>query len=250
MSYNIRLQVFEGPLDLLLYLIRKSEVDIGNIPIAEITGQYLEYLSCMQMLDMDVAGDFVVMAATLIQLKSRMLLPPDPDFEDEDLEEDPRFRLAEQLKEYEKVKEIAKSLQGIEDEQKNMLTRDSGLRGLDLKSQDPEPSFDVTLFDLIAAFSDAMQKLPQNTAIEIRGAEVTVEEKVHLLLHLLAERRIVKLSEVILEARSRIEIVVTFLAILELTRQSELLVRQDRPFSEIELVRNTDPWIEPESSKS
>jgi segregation and condensation protein A len=110
MGYKLKLDIFEGPLDLLLYLIKRNDIDISDIPITEITAQYMEYIEVMKMLDLDIIGDFLVMAATLMQIKSRMLLPPDPNEEGEEMEEDPRDELVRRLQEYKRFKEIAEAL--------------------------------------------------------------------------------------------------------------------------------------------
>ena len=146
MSYKLRLDVFEGPLDLLLYLIKKDDIDISNIPIAEITDQYMKYIEMMQMLDLDVVGDFLVMAATLMQIKSKMLLPPDPQVEEEE-QEDPRDELVRRLQEYKRFKEIADALQ-----EKEILRRDFFARAADeeltdqIKNEAKETFFEANLF--------------------------------------------------------------------------------------------------------
>ncbi|PIW67316.1 MAG: segregation/condensation protein A, partial [Candidatus Omnitrophica bacterium CG12_big_fil_rev_8_21_14_0_65_42_8] len=180
MSYKVKLDVFEGPLDLLLYLIKKNEIDIYDIPIAAITEQYLEYLELMRMLDLNIAGEFLVIAATLIHIKSKMLLPPDEKELLPEEEEDPREELVRRLVEYKKFKEVAGILQGLEGQRKKMFTRD-----IPFEVEPGEVFFEASLFDLIAAFTRVLKDVPKEMFQEIIKDEFTVEQKVHDLLHML-----------------------------------------------------------------
>lgn len=169
------MDVFEGPLDLLLYLIQKEEINIYDIPITRITEQYLEYLNLMNLLDLDVAGEFLVIAATLMQIKSKMLLPPDPEAETEE-SADPRAELVRRLLEYKSFKEAANRLRGYEEKRSEVFTRFAGapeLEGAD------SPFLEVTLFDLISAFSKVLKDLPKQAVHEVMKDEFTVAEKVH-----------------------------------------------------------------------
>lgn len=237
-EYKVRLDVFEGPLDLLLYLIKKDEVDIYNIPIERVTSQYLQYLDLMRMLDLNIAGEFLVMAATLMMIKSRMLLPVEerPALGDEDEPgEDPRWDLVRQLVEYKKFKDAAQFLQGLEAERVDVFMREG------------EPSVvgpqqelalgDVGLFDLISAFQQALNKVGQEDLREIFAERYTVGEKIDALLELIKTAPRVSLTGLFGGMRSRHEMVVTFLAVLELIRLKHLVARQARLFGEIELVR-------------
>ena len=167
MNYKIKLEVFEGPLDLLLYLIKREELNIYDIPIAKITDQYMEYLDMLKLLDLEAVGDFLVMAATLMQIKSKMLLPPDPTEEIPE-EEDPRDELVKRLLEYKKFKEAAENLH-----QKSMDRQDLFKREIDeektkeLKEDATETYFEANLFDLISAFSNALQNIPKNVFYEV-----------------------------------------------------------------------------------
>lgn len=240
MGYKLKLDLFEGPLDLLLYLIKKNDINISDIPITEITEQYMEYIEMMKMLDLDIVGDFLVMAATLMQIKSKMLLPPDP-CEEEEEEEDPRDELVRRLQEYKKFKEIADALKDKELKRKDFFSRvvdeEEQQR---LRDDAKEVYFEASLFDLINALSDAMNKAPEEIIHEIITEEYTVDEKIHDILHCLLDESNVTLNGLFRKAKSKIEMIVTFLAILELIRLKEIKAVQRRTFDDIELLRNTD----------
>jgi segregation and condensation protein A len=240
MSYKIKLEVFEGPLDLLLYLIKKDEVNIYDIPIAQITDQYLEYLDLIKMLDLDVVGDFLVMAATLMQIKSKMLLPPDPSEQAQE-EEDPRDELVRRLLEYKKFKEAASELQNKEKIRQDFFSRTIDEQKLkEIKEEATEVYFEANLFDLISAFANALKNVPKNVFYEVIREEFTVEQKIHDILHLFLHRPKVFLTELFAKARSKDEIIVTFMAILELIRLREVVAMQKGIFSEIEVIRNRE----------
>ncbi|MFC1667367.1 segregation and condensation protein A [Candidatus Omnitrophota bacterium] len=233
MSYKVKLEVFEGPLDLLLYLIKKNEIDIYDIPITSITEQYLEYLELMRMLDLNIAGEFLVMAATLIHIKSKMLLPPDEKEILPEEEEDPREELVRRLLEYKKFKEVAGVLQDLEGQRKKMFTRSAST---ELESS--EKFFEASLFDLITALTRVLKDVPKEVFQEIVKDEFTVEQKVHDLLHILVDKTELRLSELFKDAKNKLEIIATFLAVLELIRLKEILVLQERSFGEIKVIRN------------
>lgn len=233
MSYKVKLEVFEGPLDLLLYLIKKNEIDIYDIPVAEITEQYLEYLELMRMLDLNIAGEFLVMAATLIHIKSKMLLPPEEKELLPEEEEDPREELVRRLLEYKKFKEVAGVLQDLEGQRKKMFTRDAVF-----ETESGEVFFEANLFDLITALTRVLKDIPKDLFHEIIKDEFTVEQKVHDLLHMFVTAPVLYLSELFKKAKNKIEIIVTFLAILELIRLKEIMIVQKQSFGEIEVVRN------------
>ena len=235
MSYKVKLDVFEGPLDLLLYLIKKSELDIYDIPISEITEQYLEYLELMRMLDLNIAGEFLVMAATLIHIKSKMLLPPEEKEILPEEEEDPREELIRRLLEYKRFKEVAGVLQDMEGQRKKMFTRSAG-GDIELGPQDK--FFEASLFDLISAFTRVLKDVPKEVFQEIIKDEFTVEQKVHDLLHMLVEKPSLYLTEIFKKAKNKLEIIATFLAVLELIRLKEIVVVQNKSFDDIEVIRN------------
>ena len=240
MTYKLKLEMFEGPLDLLLYLIKKDQINIYDIPITQVTEQYLEYIELMKLLNLDIVGDFLVMAATLIHIKSKMLLPPDPS-EEKEPEVDPRDELVQRLLEYQKFKEIAQDL-----EQKASVRQDFFPRTVDeekiseFKEDAKEVFFEVSLFDLISAFTKAMRRLPAEKAYEIMQEEYTVEQKIHDILHIFIKRDRIVLSELLGEAKTKMEIIVIFLGVLELIRLKEIVAVQPHMFEEIEIVRNKE----------
>jgi segregation and condensation protein A len=240
MSYKLHLDIFEGPLDLLLYLIKKDDINIYDIPITQVTDQYLEYIEMMKILDLEIIGDFLVMAATLMQIKSRMLLPPDPS-ENEQTQEDPREDLVRRLQEYQVFKEIAEQLKQKEGQRQDLFARklDDDLRQ-ELKDESKEVYFEANLFDLINAFSKALQKYKEQATYELTQEEFTVEQKIHDILHALLKAQHLLLTDLFGRARSRLEVVATFMAVLELIRLREIKVVQRYQFGDIEVVRNKD----------
>ncbi len=233
-DYKVRLDVFEGPLDLLLYLIKKDEVDIYDIPIGKITEQYMEYLNVIRIMDLDIAGEFIVMASTLMLIKSRMLLPEDerPDEEEED--DDPRWDLVRQLVEYKKFKDSALYLHELEAMRTGVFVR--GGDGVQMPPQTDVLLNDVNLFDLMSAFNDALQRIEKENLREIFAEHFTVAEKVDEIIELLKERRETSLSELFKGMRSRNEVVCTFLATLELIRMSQVRVVQKEVFGAIQIT--------------
>jgi segregation and condensation protein A len=249
MSYKIRLELFEGPLDLLLYLVKKDHLNIYDIPIAEVTEQYLRYLELMQLLDLNIAGEFLVMSATLLQIKSKMLLPVDESQTQPEEEEDPRAELIKRLLEYEKFKQIAQDLRQRESSQQEIFKRpkvDAEL-GAPVKS---DVYFEASIFDLISAFSKALEGVPRNLFYEVIKDEFTIEEKVHQILHFLLVQDSIRISELFGQAKHKIEVIVTFLAILELIRMKEVIACQKGLFDEIEIGRNRDNIIPYEKRNS
>jgi segregation and condensation protein A len=242
MSYNFRLDMFEGPLDLLVYLIKKDEIDIYDIPIAQITDQYIEYIEMMKMMDLDSIGDFLVMAAELIRIKSKLLLPPDPSEVAEP--EDPRADLVRRLEEYQKIRQAAEELRIRSEKRSDLFTRRLDEETMtEIKEDAKEVFFEANLFDLITALSKALQTKPEKGQYEVVKEEFTVEEKVHLILHTLVERPQILLTELFETAHSKMELIVTFMAVLELCRLKELVIVQRRLFSDIELVRNIEQIV-------
>lgn len=241
MSYRIKLEIFEGPLDLLLYLVKKDHLNIYDIPIAKVTEQYLEYMELMRLLDLNVAGEFLVMAATLLQIKSKMLLPAEQD-EIQEVQEDPRAELVKRLLEYEKFKEIALTLREREARQQEVFKRPK-ITPLEEPAGENEVYFEASLFDLISAFSQALEEIPKELFYQVVKDEFTVEEKIHQILHLMLAEERVGLSALFRQAKNKLEIIVTFLAILELIRMKEIVAIQKGLFREIEITRNRENII-------
>jgi len=232
MSYRVSLEVFEGPLDLLLYLIKKNEVNIFDIPIAQITQQYLQYLELMEILDLNISGGFLVMAATLMHIKSKLLLPPEEEIVEE--EEDPRAELVKRLLEYSKFKELAFALR-----EKELMRREEFIRrgtGLEFIDEEENVYFEASLFDLITAMSQGIEPLSKETFQEIIYDEFTIEEKIEELLQLLVNNSVIYFRDLLIQAKTKMEVVVIFLAILELIRLKKIVCRQKELFGEIEIT--------------
>lgn len=239
MSYKIKLEIFEGPLDLLLYLVKKDHLNIYDIPIAQVAEQYLSYLELMRLLDLNIAGEFLVMAATLIQIKSKMLLPQ-PSEEPQEEQEDPRLELARRLEEYQRFKEIAQELRQMEEGQQQVFKRPKVEAQTFKGTEEKGVYFEASIFDLIDVFSKALKEAPRELFYEVVKDEFTIEEKIHQILHLLLDEPTIKLSDLFTKAKNKFEIIVTFLSILELIRLKEIIVRQKSLFGEIEVTRNKE----------
>jgi segregation and condensation protein A len=237
-DYKVKLEVFEGPLDLLLYLIKNDEVDIYDISIERITSQYLEYLETFRMLDLELAGEFVVMAANLIYIKSRSLLPVHQQPPDEEAEEeDPRWDLIRQLIEYKKFKDAAFQLHQRELHQETLIARIP--EKPDFKETDALLKSEVGIFDLISAFQKVLKKLDnkREDLREIFEENYTVSDKIDHIMQTIETRQSIAFSTLFADAASRTEIVVTFLALLELIRLKQLRITQESSFAEIEIRR-------------
>jgi segregation and condensation protein A len=235
-DYKVKLEIFEGPLDLLLFLIKRDEIDIYDISIERITRQYLEYLQAFKELKIDIAGEFIVMAANLIYLKSRSLLPADQQPPDEEAEEDdPRWDLIRQLIEYKKFKEAADQLHARELEQERIFTRDGG--AIAAVAEAPLRLAEVGIFELINAFQNAIKRAEAREDLrEIFGEHFTVSDKIDLILQRVATDARLRFSDLFNAIASRVEIVVTFLALLELIRLKQVRATQPNPFDEIEIA--------------
>src|SRR5882672_1342912 len=237
-EYKVKFEVFEGPLDLLLYLIKKEEVDIYDVNLTKLASQFIEYIEVMRMLDLDVAGEFLVMAATLMYIKSRELLPVDQQaqVEEEDEGQDPRWELIRRLVEYKKFKDAAVQLQHLETAQENIFPHLPGK--VEYQTETPPPKPDVSIFDLLNAVNAILKRINQREDLrDIFEDKWTVSEKIEQLLQALVERPRLNFSALFAGATSRSEVVVTFLALLELIRLKQLVATQGEHFGEIEIVR-------------
>jgi segregation and condensation protein A len=232
-DYRIKLQVFEGPLDLLLFLIRKSELDIYDIPIESVTRQYVDALHAMQQLDLDLAGEFFVMAATLMEIKSRMLLPRgqaaiDPNSTDDEM--DPRWELIHQLLQYKKFKEAAAKLGELAETRQNLMERYVSTLG----DQIDRPLKNVDRIELWNAFNMVLRRLAEKLVIgEIHDEVVTVADQMEWLLTRIRTEKSFVFSQLFPEGVTLRRLVATFLAVLELTRLRQLRLRQNEAFSDI-----------------
>ncbi len=235
--YTVKLTDFEGPLDLLLFFLKRDELDIYNIPISRITREFLEYLHFMESLDLEVAGEFLVMAAELMQIKVKMLLPPEPG---EEGEEDPRANLVRRLVEYKRFKETSGHLSVLEDER--FLIRERGYRQADEKimpvDEDEDVLRDVSLFDLITSFKFAMDRMPRKFVHEVIRLNVSIDEQLEFLRDFFSRRSEATFSDLSGGMEEKMRIVVTFLALLDMIRNKHLIVRQADPFGELSIMRN------------
>lgn len=239
MSYVVRLDAFEGPMDLLLYLIQREEMDIYNIPIARITEQYLEHVRVMERLDLHPAGEFLVMAATLMRIKARMLLPHQRPGEEK--EEDPRQELVQRLLEYKKFKEAARKLEAAEHERLRRFTRPLDQTLLtEMKELGDEVTFEVALPQIMKALSDVLSRFEEVTTHQVELEPVALEDKVEILRRRLLERGRLAWSELFEGVRSRIDVIVTFMAMLELAKGGVLRLQQADNFSELWLWSRND----------
>jgi segregation and condensation protein A len=229
-AYRVKLDVFEGPLDLLLYLIRKNEVDIYDIPIAEITRQYLEMLDVMRTLNLDIAGEFLVMAATLTHIKSRMLLPAPPAGEEEEEGEDPRKELVDRLLEYERFKEAAQSLENQDILERDVFTRTQTEDG------EGEEELELSLFELIEALQQVLRRSSHELVHEITLERISVEERItEILDRLNSSGGEVEFTHLFEGEPTKEIIIFTFLALLELMKMRMVRVYQRRTFHSIKI---------------
>jgi len=228
-DYKVRLEVFEGPLDLLLHMVKKNDLDIFNIPIAEITADYLNYIKLFRKLNLDFAGEFLVMASTLIHIKSRMLLPSIETVEEEE-PEDPRAALAARLMEYEKFKEAASILKEREVFQKGIYGR------LPLIPQDEDYTIEATLFDLLDAFQRVAFRVEKEVR-EIIQEDIKVEDRIQEILSLLENKRFINFEAIFSGQTTKRLLIVTFLALLELIRLKMVFARQARLFGDIRIYK-------------
>jgi segregation and condensation protein A len=236
-EYKIKFEVFEGPLDLLLHLIKKEEVDIYEVDLTRLATQFIEYIDVMRVLDLEIAGEFLVMASTLMYIKSRELLPKDlqaPTGEEEE-GEDPRWELIRQLVAYKKFKDAAAQLQQREIDQENTFPR------LPIRPEIPEPAspkLEASLFDLINAVSAVLKRVGQRPDLrDIFEDKWSVSDRIEFLLKLAAEKGLLKFSDLFASATSRSQVVCTFLALLELIRLKQLVCLQSEDFGEIEITK-------------
>jgi segregation and condensation protein A len=238
-AYPVRLQNFEGPLDLLLHLIKRNEVSIYDIPITLITSQYLEYIDLMQEMNLDVAGEFLVMAATLIHIKSRMLLPrPDPT--QEDPEEDPREALVRRLLEHQKFKAAAELLHERETLRSAQWTRPDGLIA-EIAGEPPEPEIEVDLFSLITAFRAVVERAKARPQVFLPAEQIPIEVRIEQLMERLSETEACGFEDLFADVQTRSGLVVTFLALLEMIRLKLIRVFQSGAFGPIRVYKRARP---------
>jgi segregation and condensation protein A len=240
-EYQVKFEVFEGPLDLLLYLIKKEEVDIYSVNLTKLATQFIEYIEMMREFDLEVAGEFLVMASTLMYIKSRELLPVEQQaqVEEEEDNEDPRWELIRQLVEYKKFKDAAAQLQTLEARQEGVFPR------LPIKpvfeEEKPLAKPDVSIFDLLNAVNTVLKRFEKrDNPREIYEDKWSVSEKIEHIVRVMTSQATVRFSELFEAAMSRSEVVCTFLALLELIRLKQLVCGQSSDFGEIEIRRREE----------
>ncbi|MDQ0269298.1 segregation/condensation protein A [Cytobacillus purgationiresistens] len=239
--YNVKIDAFEGPLDLLLHLINRLEIDIYDIPVAEITEQYLIFIHTMKELELDIASEYLVMAATLLAIKSKMLLPKhEEEAFDEDMtlemEEDPRDELVERLVEYRKFKEAAEDLKELEHERSLMYTKPpSDLTEITKETKSEKANLEVSLYDMLGALQKLMRrkKLQKPLSTRITRQEIPIEMRINEIMKELKGFKGKKSFNDLFSVSNREHVVVTFLAILELIKRRDIHVTQEMNFSEI-----------------
>ncbi len=239
-ALRVRLASFDGPLDLLLHLVRVNEVDITNIPILEIAAQYDAYLDLMREMDLEIAGDYLVIAATLVHIKSRLLLPPDPTLKEEEAKDDPHAELTRQLLEYQRLKQAAENLQAIDSVRSLIWTRDGRIP----EEFEGEALLAVELFDVIAAFKKLLDRLGDDAKLQLKRDDVSVADKIVWLTDLLQSRGSADLLELIAGLPNRTERIASFLAVLEMVRLQIIVLFQRATQGTIRVaLRNDAPGV-------
>ena len=232
--YKIKLDSFEGPLDLLLFFIRRDELDIYDIPISYITSEFLKYMEFIEQLDLETAGDFILMASTLMQIKARMLLPRKIDEKGEEI--DPRAELVRALLEFKRYKEMSDELSYYESNQRKVNYR--GYFEADYKESQPEYSTllkNITIYDLIKAFKHAMMEKPPEPVHNIKKLNVTIDEQIDYIINRLLIEKKISFISLLKEMKEKIRIVVTFIALLELVKMGRIGLRESEEFNQFEL---------------
>ena len=239
--YRVKLQHFEGPLDLLLFFIKRDELDIYDIPISKITKEFLTYIHLMQELDLEIAGEFIVMAATLMQIKVRMLLPR---HEEEESEEDPRAELVRRLVEYKRFKEMSQEISKMEDEQRKLYYRRFFHADLKIHMIEEEEATlkDISLFNLIAAFKSAMDHMPRKIVHEVTLQSVSVDEQISFVVDYLRVYKETTLLRLVAHMTDKVRIIVTIIALLEMTKNKVLSLEPVDGKDDI-LIRPATPVI-------
>lgn len=235
--FNIRLENFEGPLDLLLYFIKRDKIDIYDIPITDITNEYIQVIDEAEKLDVSIAGEFLFMASMLLRIKTQMLLPRKIDEEGLDID-DPRIDLVAQLIEYKKYRDIAHQLKNLHEDNKDSFFRSSAKVVYD---QSPEVSDflkEVSLFDISKIFKDAIDNAPAQDSFKIYKEIVSLKEQKNFIIESFKGNKVISLKKIVKKLETKIEIIVTFLALLEMIKQSEILCTQKKIFQDIEIKLN------------
>lgn len=232
--FNIKIENFEGPLDLLLYFIKRDKIDIYDIPITQITNEYISVIDEAKKLDVSIAGEFLFMASMLLRIKTQMLLPR--KINDESFEiEDPRIDLVAQLLEYKKYKSIANKLKNLHFENKDSFFRNSSKVVYDQSPNASDFLNEVTLYDISKIFKDAVNNAPTQDSFEIYRETVSLEDQQNFILQQFNNDKILSLKNLVKKLETKLEIIVTFLALLEMIKRSEIICSQKENFEDIEI---------------
>lgn len=234
--YKIKLDQFEGPLDLLLFFIKRDELNIYDIPISRITKEFLEYVNLIKLLDLEVAGDFILMASTLMHIKVRMLLPREFDEKGEEI--DPRAELVKALLEYKRYKEVTEELAYYESNQRKMSFR--GNFSADEKVAVPEYDIllkNVTVYDLAKAFKHALDNFKEEPVHEVKRLNISIEEQISFILGKIEEAEEINFLNLVNEIKEKIRIIVTFIAILELVKMSKIKIKESANFNDFMIIK-------------
>ncbi len=237
MSYQIKINVFEGPYDLLLFLIKKGEIDVYDIPITKIVKEYLEYVDLMQIFDLEIAGEFIVTAATLMRIKAKLLLPV--YVEEEDEIEDPRTELVQNLLEYQRIKNTAEELEEFEGSRLCHFTRGKIQSDVYCEEDDEIYEMQMSIYELMLAFDRILNEAKEEKYHIVEPEPITVEERMDGILKLLDEQKKISFQSIMMEYRDKIIIVINFLAILELAKMRVIRIAQSQPFQDIWIYKQT-----------
>ena len=232
--FNIKLENFEGPLDLLLYFIKRDKIDIYDIPITQITNEYISVIDEAKTLDVSIAGEFLFMASLLLRIKTQMLLPRQVDEESLDID-DPRIDLVAQLLEYKKYKNIANKLKNLHFENKDTFFRSSTKVVYDQSPDISDFLQEVTLYEISKIFKEAIENAPTQDSFEIYRETVSLKDQKEFILQRLKTNKISSLKKLVKKLETKIEIIVTFLALLEMIKQSEIICLQKENFKDIQI---------------
>lgn len=235
--FNVKLENFEGPLDLLLYFIKRDKIDIYDIPISQITSEYIDVINAAKKLDVSIAGEFLFMASLLLRLKTRMLLPRQQDEEGLDID-DPRISLVDQLLQYKNFKKIAHELKEIHNENKDIFYRPNDRISFHNTSKPADFLNEVSLFDISKIFQYAIDNASENRAITIQREIISLEKQKQFIISRFEEKSVMSLNSLINNLESKLEIIVTFLAVLDMIKESELICKQKNTFEDIEIKLN------------
>ncbi len=232
MTYRVKLENFEGPLDLLLFFIHRDRLNIYDIPISDITNEFLEYVNLMKQLSIQIAGEFIVMASMLMRIKAKMLLPKSHSEENEEIE-DPRDELVKRLLEYKQFKLASNSISEVYEEHSRKYPKGSIIPIDNQKEDTLQFTKNVTLFDLLGIFKEMLDRLPETTPYELNKEEIHIDDQIVFIKEIVSTKKNINFREMMKSFKTKLKVIVTFMAILEMIRLNELVVTQKAVFGEI-----------------